>query len=35
MLKTPLPLPEKAGPPKHEQNKSAFETWIGRLKGRS
>ncbi len=35
MAKTPLPLPEKAGPPKHEQNKSAFETWIGRLKGRS
>jgi tetratricopeptide (TPR) repeat protein len=29
--KTPLP---QAGPPKHVQNKSAFETWLSRLKGR-
>ena len=28
--KTPLP---QAGPPKHVQNQSAFETWLSRLKG--
>ena len=28
------PLPPSAGPPKHVQNKSAFETWLNRLKGR-
>ena len=33
--KTPLPPPESAGPPKHVQNKSAFETWLSRLKGGS
>jgi len=27
------PLPQSAGPPKHVQNKSAFETWLSRLKG--
>jgi len=32
--KTPLPPAEPAGPPKHVQNKSAFETWLNRLKGR-
>jgi tetratricopeptide (TPR) repeat protein len=31
--KTPLPQAEPAGPPKHVQNKSAFETWLSRLKG--
>jgi hypothetical protein len=33
--KSPLPAPEPAGPPKHQQNKSSFETWLNRLKGRS
>jgi len=33
--KSPLPGVSTPGKPKHEQNKSAFETWIGRLKGRS
>jgi|GEM_PF-3321057 len=32
--KTPLPAPKPAGPPKSQQNKSAFETWLSRLKGR-
>ena len=32
--KTPLPPSEPPGPPKHVQNKSAFETWLDRLKGR-
>ena len=31
--KAPLPAPAP-GPPKHEQNRSAFDTWVGRLKGR-
>jgi tetratricopeptide (TPR) repeat protein len=31
--KMPLPKAEPAGPPKHVQNKSAFETWLTRLKG--
>jgi tetratricopeptide (TPR) repeat protein len=35
MQKSPLTPTENVGPPKHVQNKSAFETWIGRLKGRS
>jgi tetratricopeptide (TPR) repeat protein len=33
--KSPLPAREPAGPPKHQQNKSSFETWLNRLKGRS
>jgi len=32
--KMPLPQSEPQGPPKHVQNKSAFETWLSRLKGR-
>jgi len=31
--KSPLPAGPPAGPPKHQQNKSAFETWLNRLKG--
>ncbi len=31
--KTPLPPAESAGPPKQEQNRSAFQTWLSRLKG--
>jgi tetratricopeptide (TPR) repeat protein len=31
--KMPLPQAEPAGPPKHVQNKSAFEIWLTRLKG--
>ena len=31
--KSPLPAVPPAGPPKHQQNKSAFETWLNRLKG--
>src|SRR2546427_2197171 len=31
--KNPLPRVELPGPPKVEQNKSAFETWLLRLKG--
>jgi tetratricopeptide (TPR) repeat protein len=31
--KSPLPAGPPAGPPKHEQNKSSFETWLNRLKG--
>jgi hypothetical protein len=31
--KAPLAAPT-SGPPKHEQNRSAFDTWVGRLKGR-
>ena len=31
--RTPLPASEeKPGPPKHEQNRSTFETWLSRLK---
>lgn len=32
--RNPLPPSEPSGPPKHVQNKSAFETWLTRLKGR-
>ncbi len=32
--KAPLPV-AAAGPPKHVQNKSTFETWLGRLRERS
>jgi tetratricopeptide (TPR) repeat protein len=32
--KASQPRPEPSGPPKVEQNKSAFETWLSRLKGR-
>ena len=31
--KSPLPAGPPAGPPKHQQNKSSFETWLIRLKG--
>jgi len=31
--KSPLPAEPPAGPPKHQQNKSSFETWLNRLKG--
>ncbi len=31
--RNPLPASEPSGPPKHVQNKSAFETWLTRLKG--
>jgi tetratricopeptide (TPR) repeat protein len=33
--RSPLPPAEPAGPPKHQQNKSSFETWLNRLKGGS
>ncbi|HYQ89274.1 MAG TPA: hypothetical protein VEU09_06575, partial [Candidatus Binatia bacterium] len=31
--KSPLPAGPPAGPPKIQQNKSSFETWLNRLKG--
>ncbi|HYR51591.1 MAG TPA: tetratricopeptide repeat protein [Candidatus Dormibacteraeota bacterium] len=31
--KSPHPRPEPSGPPKQQQNRSAFETWLTRLKG--
>ena len=31
--RSPLPSAGPSGPPKHVQNKSAFETWLTRLKG--
>jgi tetratricopeptide (TPR) repeat protein len=31
--KSPHPWPEPSGPPKQQQNRSAFETWLTRLKG--
>jgi len=31
--KSPLPRPEPSGPPKQQHNRSAFETWLTRLKG--